>query len=248
MQSAVFSIWEKTISNPSPYVIASRIASYPTDEIRKELGELLLIDLVDEKCSDAGEGWRNLKKDLLDLVKSEAAFDKLASDYIDIFDRSSNENSLYETEYGLRRSQLKTGELSDISGFYRAFGFNIMEGKELIDHIAVECEFYALLLAKQQYLLDKQDQEGLEIVLDARKKFLQDHLGRYPMVIAKRPGVISHKYYKAIFDWISKVISKECECLQVDVLPADYFSSAEQDEEISCGSSDDLITQIGKKN
>ena len=44
----------------------------------------------------------------------------------------------------------KGNTLADIGGFYQAFGLTLDRGiHELPDHIAVELEFYGLLLLKQ---------------------------------------------------------------------------------------------------
>lgn len=67
--------------------------------------------------------------------------------------------------------------LSDIAGFYKAFGLSPSE--ELpIDHLSVESEFMAQLLLREAYALTNDNEEMREIVVDAERKFLRDHLGR----------------------------------------------------------------------
>jgi nitrate reductase assembly molybdenum cofactor insertion protein NarJ len=56
----------------------------------------------------------------------------------------------------------KATELSDIAGFYRAFGFEMnQEGdRDMVDHISVELEFYSLLMMKYLYLNKANDLMG----------------------------------------------------------------------------------------
>jgi nitrate reductase assembly molybdenum cofactor insertion protein NarJ len=234
---------------PDPFLIASRISSYPLETVRKDLNELLENDDIDLFCqvSSSEDFWKMLKLAIKDNFKTPKSINELASRHIEIFDRNSHKNSLYETGYGINRSQIKTTELSDISGFYNAFGFKLTENgmqREMLDHVGVECEFYAILLAKQAYLVDTNELEGAEIVLDARKKFLQDHLGRFVSSIAKQPGVKDDKFYSLVFSWIAALVSDECTRLDVGVVPSDYLSD-ELEEELSCEIATNIIPQIG---
>lgn len=66
--------------------------------------------------------------------------------------------------------------LADLTGFYKAFG--VASGDMILDHLAVECEFMALLLLREAYAESSGNKEMHEIVKDAQKKFIRDHLGR----------------------------------------------------------------------
>lgn len=90
----------------------------------------------------------------------------------------------YETEYGLDGSFRQSHELADLNGFYRAFGFNLGGTvRERPDHLAAELEFMHLLALKQW---QSSDSERVEICLDAQRKFLEDHLGRWIEAFAIR--------------------------------------------------------------
>lgn len=65
--------------------------------------------------------------------------------------------------------------LADIAGFYRAFGFQV--AGERPDHIVPELEFMALLHVKEAYALASSDEDGARVCADARRKFVQEHLG-----------------------------------------------------------------------
>jgi TorA maturation chaperone TorD len=75
---------------------------------------------------------------------------------------------------------VKSFELADIAGFYRAFGVEITPGTERPDHIAVELEFMHLLAVKEVVAAGREDGgEHARICRDARATFFRDHLGRW---------------------------------------------------------------------
>lgn len=86
----------------------------------------------------------------------------------------------YETEFGLPNEFRMSQELADIAGFYRAFGFNVGGTvRERPDHIAAELEFMYVLALKEAYAAETGVAEHVEICVDAQRKFLQEHLGRW---------------------------------------------------------------------
>lgn len=74
----------------------------------------------------------------------------------------------------------RTFELADVAGFYRAFGVEVEEGGERVDHIAVELEFMHLLAAKECVALNDEGWgEHAETCRNASRAFLRDHLLRW---------------------------------------------------------------------
>lgn len=214
----------------SQFVLASLITSYPDTAFPDHLSKISQTEL---DCSE-------LMAMLHSYCESQIKLDDLRSDYIDIFDRGKNLNPLYETEYERERTQVKATTLSDIAGFYKAFGFDFdgTSYPEMVDHVSVELEFYALLLMKQAYLEENKTTEGVSITLDARKKFLKDHLGRFVGSIAERPGVKENHFYSRVFDWCKDLIQTECQELGVKVIPAQWFSVSQKPQdsgEMCCG-------------
>ncbi len=108
----------------------------------------------------------------------------------------------YETEIGLANEFSQSQEMADISGFYRAFGFELggIE-RERPDHAAVELEFMYLLCLKEAYAINQGMDEQAEICIDAQSHFIQDHLGRW-------------------FDLLSKNIKKNGDALYADLAQA----------------------------
>lgn len=216
-------------STPGPFVLASILTSYPMESISDNVVTLLQDNNI--KLSD------ELRATILKYTSKENLLD-LQSEYIAIFDNGRDSNPIYETEYDRRRALAKGNELSDIAGFYHAFGFELdafADGMEMLDHVGIELEFYSLMLMKQIHLSEISDQQGVEIVEDGRKKFLQSHLGRFVGAISRRPGVANSDFYSQIFKWSAELVDRECQDLNLVVEPADWVDSeAIKDEEMNC--------------
>jgi nitrate reductase assembly molybdenum cofactor insertion protein NarJ len=214
---------------PAPFVLASVLMSYPMDHICENISVLLA-----DKDVVLPEELRQM------IVKklSKENIEDLQSEYIAIFDNGREANPIYETEYDRRRSFAKGNELSDIAGFYQAFGFELdsnAEGMEMLDHVGIELEFYALMLMKLIHLSENNDQQGVEIVNDGRKKFLKAHLGRFVSAISRRPGVVGSEFYACVYQWGAQLVEDECKRLNLTVEPADWMDSEViKDEEMNC--------------
>jgi len=76
--------------------------------------------------------------------------------------------------------------LADLAGFYRAFGVEAKERVERLDHISTELEFLYLVAFKEAHALRSGLAEGAQICRDAQAAFLEDHLGRWAPVFARR--------------------------------------------------------------
>src|SRR3989344_1890183 len=214
---------------PAPFVLASILMSYPMDDNTENIRVLL-----EDKDVNMPEEIRAM------IIKKTSAenIQDLQSEYIAIFDNGRDANPIYETEYDRRRAMAKGNELSDIAGFYHAFGFELdskAEGMEMLDHVGIELEFYSLMLMKQLHLQENKDQQGIEIVGDGRKKFLQAHLGRFVSAISRRPGVESSEFYSQVFNWGANLVETECNNLNLKVVPADWLDSEQiKDEDMNC--------------
>jgi TorA maturation chaperone TorD len=117
------------------------------------------VDLTDELCTPMAE---------MDLST-------LQSEYTAVFGLAGS--LFYETECGLPHEFRQSQELADISGFYRAFGFQVgATVRERPDHLATELEFMYLLTLKEALAVQQNLDEQAQICSDAQRKFLQDHL------------------------------------------------------------------------
>lgn len=93
---------------------------------------------------------------------------------------------LYETEIGLPHEFRQSQELADISGFYRAFGFETGgEVRERPDYLATELEFMYVLALKEAHAATQGQAEAAQLCQEAQGKFLNDHLGKWVGVFAE---------------------------------------------------------------
>jgi len=231
-------------THPAAFILASLLTAYPAEDFLEQVS-LMYQELSED--SEVSPETRNLAQNiheqLLPFYQMPELLDNLRSVYIDLFDRSGRLNSLYETEYGKQRAIYKGNELIDIAGFYKAFGMEMgQEGaiSEMVDHLSVELEFYAILLIKNQALEEKQDQEGILTLLDARCKFLKEHLGPFVKGLSKRPEIVEDLFFSEVFNFTSHLVDLELNCLNI-TLPEekDLFleNVPQENEELSCGNS-----------
>lgn len=205
------------------FTLAALATGYPSDEA---LGTLRL--LRQELSSHPGLApWLALADDGLDALRAE---------YAEHFDVGQGHVPLYETEYGRSKGLSKGRDLADVVGFYRAFGFELADdgAAEMPDHIAIELEFYALLLHKQDLLRD--DAEGSDIVANARRAFLKDHLGSFAPAIAQQPAVAAHAEFGPLLRWCAELVAAECADLGVTLAPLAVVAAGDADDEVRCGS------------
>jgi nitrate reductase assembly molybdenum cofactor insertion protein NarJ len=219
------------------FLMASLLTGYPDNQFARCIGAVLADEHFEPPSMVAdAEVWRTVRRNINAVITSETALNALRSTYIDLFDHGRQHNSLYETEYGRERPLVKGNELADIAGFYRAFGLEFGdEAHEMLDHVSVELEFYALLLMKQEALAANGDQEGQTIVLDARKKFLEAHLGRFVGAIAQRPGVVEDQWYGPLLAWCRALVAEECQRVGVTPMPINWLDTQAEQEQMNCG-------------
>ncbi len=95
---------------------------------------------------------------------------------------------LYGAEYLVKNEFQRANLLSDIMGFYTAFGME--PDKERPDSITCEAEFmYGLILKRaraNQLPADNQAKEKIDVCLDAEKKFFIQHLEPAAVLIAEK--------------------------------------------------------------
>lgn len=222
------------------FLLASLLVSYPDQNFRESLKRLLAEPrVIADMARVGGAAWTELASYLTDIVNQDDAIHDLRSLYVDVFERSRPGVSLYETEYGLGRSLAKGPELLDIAHFYQSFGFNLGEGpesREMVDHLGVELEFYALMDLKLKALKADGDRDGVEIVDAARRRFLKDHLGSFTGSILQRPNIGDSAFYHCALSCVDALIVDACERLGIERTQRPWQDDLMREEdEISCG-------------
>jgi len=113
--------------------------------------------------------------------------EKLEDAYQEVFGHTVSKHCPpYETEYGNVHLFQQSDVLADLGGFYNAFGVAPREGKERLDHISIQLEFLYLVTFKEAHALEEGKVEEAKICREAQAVFLEDHLGRWTPVFAKR--------------------------------------------------------------
>lgn len=127
----------------------------------------------------------------------------------------------YELEYGTSEIFRLSSELSDIKGFYTAFGLDLVtEVHERADHASIECEFMSFMAAKEAYAHEHGQTEGLEILRNASAKFMESHLGRFLPSFARRIDEADPQgFYGAIGCFARSFIQLEAQAYDVSIGP-----------------------------
>ncbi len=101
---------------------------------------------------------------------------------------------------------------------YEAFDLSLAdEGTDRGDHVCYLTEFLSALCLREASLRERGDDEGVAIVVDARRSFLEDHLGRWYWRLADEVG--SHDdgaFYAALAELLAALVEHEIETLDLD--------------------------------
>jgi TorA maturation chaperone TorD len=120
-----------------------------------------------------------------------SAGDSFALAYVTCFGHTvRGDCPMNEIEYGDIKADplFQPHRLADLGAFYAAFGLGLAsDAGERIDHISIQLEFMSVLAAKEAYAMEHQfDAEQLDLLRDAQKKFLREHLGRWTPAFTRR--------------------------------------------------------------
>jgi TorA-specific chaperone len=116
----------------------------------------------------------------------------------------------YESSYAEGRSAGKADVMADVAGFYEAFGYRLSEASDLSDHVGAELEFLAVLSAKEAIATEHGWPDEAEVTREARRRFHQEHVGRWLSAFAQRVGQQARlPFYPALVELIAAVISDE---------------------------------------
>jgi TorA maturation chaperone TorD len=151
----------------------------------------------------------------------------------------------YETEYGKAHSFQQAHILSDLAGFYLAFGLRpAISVNERVDHIAYQLEFLEFLSRKEAFALEQGDEEMLEIARHALKKFLREHLGRFGRAVGSRLRQEDQDgFYGKLGSLCSLFLRTECEGQGVLVASEvlELRSFEEEHVPMACGTGDERL-------
>ncbi len=168
----------------------------------------------------------------------------------------------YETLFGNDHVFAQSHVMGDIAGFYKAFGVELSKDvHERLDHLSVELEFMHFLTYKESYSRCHDGIDKTEIVVDAQKKFIKNHIGRWVPLFCRMLAKKSDTgLFKLIADCISEWMDFEVAFLGVTVQPyseADYRPAtfnAPEGQTYECGAQDKgnelsmLLSEVGAES
>ncbi len=152
----------------------------------------------------------------------------------------------YETLFGNDHVFAQSHVMGDISGFYKAFGVELSKDiHERLDHLSVEFEFMHFLAYKESYSRCHDGADKTQIVVDAQKKFVKNHIGRWvPLFCRMLAKKADSGLFKHVAEMTSDLMDFEGAFLGVTPQPyseADYrpatFNSPEG-QTYDCGAQD----------
>ncbi|HJR76730.1 MAG TPA: molecular chaperone TorD family protein [Nitrospiraceae bacterium] len=168
----------------------------------------------------------------------------------------------YETLFGNDHVFAQSHVMGDIAGFYKAFGVELSKDiHERLDHLSVEFEFMHFLTYKESYSRCHDGIEKTDIVVDAQKKFVKNHIGRWvPLFCRMLAKKADSGLFKLIADSMSDWMDFEVAFLGVTPQPyseADYRPatfSAPEGQTYECGAQDQgnelsmLLNEVGAQS
>ena len=203
---------ERALARCAVHRLVAAAMAYPTVETHKQLVDAVEValvagDLLDDQTAAA-------VADLAPLVRSVDR-GELEAAYQRAFTLSySEECPLYETAFSARHLFQQTSHLSDLSGFYTAFGVGAMQ--ERPDHIAVQFEFCYLLALKEAQARELGQTDRVSLCRDAQRSFLRDHLARWAPLASRRIRVAAtHPFYAVAGRLVGAVVAFEQRFLRV---------------------------------
>lgn len=168
----------------------------------------------------------------------------------------------YETLFGNDHVFGQSYTMGDIAGFYNAFGLQLAQDiHERLDHLSVELEFLHFLAYKESYARCHDGPEKLQTVVDAEKKFVKEHIGRWvPLFAGMLKKKADYGFYKIMAELTYDWVAFEVEFLGVapepysetDYRPATFF--APEGQSFECGAQDKgnelslLMNEVGAQS
>jgi TorA maturation chaperone TorD len=227
------------LARSAAYRLLSQATAYPTDEVVAALGDEDL-----SQAQAAAEVLGETFSERLDAFEREAkaaSADELRSQHGRIFSHIlSLDCPPCETVYTAREIFEETDQLSDIAGFFRAFGLDLAE-RERPDHITVELEFMQLLTAKEAYAQLHHGPEKARLCRVVQRKFMEDHLGRWGQQFAQQlERQAPAGYFRALAGLIDAFLEAEVSYLRTkpEVLRVNADWRSKIDEE-GCSTTDE---------
>ncbi|WP_336326071.1 TorD/DmsD family molecular chaperone [Halovenus sp. HT40] len=209
---------EEAVQRARLYSLLSIGFDRPGEELEALLNEGVFTEDIREAAGELDD------KQLTTAV--DAMIDEIAG--TDSDDLYFEWGSLFGVEEGVTVSQYEltylpgplmttAREIADINGFYKAFNLALGDGEnDRKDLLVFQLEFLSHLCLREAYLRQEGDDEGVEVVVDARRSFVEEHLGRWFWRFADEVCKHDDDFYAALTDLLSAFVEAEIDVLDVD--------------------------------
>ncbi len=168
----------------------------------------------------------------------------------------------YETLFGNDHVFAQAHVMGDIAGFYKAFGVELSRDiHERMDHLSVELEFMHFIAYKESYARCHDGAEKTQVVVDAQKKFVKDHIGRWvPLFARMLARKADYGFYRYLADITAEWMDLDAAFLGVNPQPyneTDYRPAtfqAPEGQSYACGAQDQgnelsvLLNEVGAQS
>jgi TorA maturation chaperone TorD len=200
------------------YHWASRLFAYPDADLRALLKNRSTWRQMAEAVIGMGGGDQG-RRALLDLrqalLEADRDNDALPADHTRLFARDVL-CPPYQSSYGIQQMFSRVQDLSELAGFYAAFGLRVGYGRrELQDHIALEFEFLSVLYGKEAIALEEGWTSRARLCETARRKFIREHLTWLPFFADRLRQHASLSFYPAAIAWVETLLNTEPEYADV---------------------------------
>lgn len=219
------------LARAAVYSLLSQALAYPISPVVQDLLEedlpfaLALAGSLPASVADALE----VLAGALEGVTAEALEEAFRDRFTHVHSRDC---PLYETDHVDRAVWRQAADLSDLGGFYRAFGLE--ESGERVDHVSVELEFLHVLAYKRAWALEHGQGEHAEVCRRAEETFLRDHVMRWiPDVAARLQAVGDGSPYAAVGVLMGEVLLAESARTGVPITAREPVEPVEGPQEIA---------------
>lgn len=173
-------------------------------------------------CTDLVESTRIVDGDIAELALAVGTHvdeaDVLHDEWASLFGVEEGVTvSPYELTYMPGPLVTNVRKLADIGGFFEAFDLEIKPGRnDRRDHLCFLLEFLGHLSVREAYLRTDGNDRGVVIVGDARRQFIEEHLGRWYWRFADEVSQHDNGFYAALADLLAALLENEIHRLDLD--------------------------------
>jgi len=205
----------------------------PTDEVVSRLEDRAIVDDVFEAAQDL-----DLAANRLRIFSSppESAAELRESHGRILGHTVRSDCPPYELEYRGAEIFQQSQTLADISGFYRAFGFDVLGAmSERADHVAAQWEFLSVL-AMMEYLAKTPDE--IQCCVNAQREFLKEHASSWmPAFFERIRRLEPDSYLARLADLAEAVLCEWCAAFGIQTGPKwlELREIEDEDSSITCG-------------